>query len=100
MAQQASETLASLGYNNVHVSIGDGYNGWPDFAPYDGIIVTAAAPEIPEPLIDQLKPNGRMVIPIGDQWGVQELTLVTKDSNGSIKTSNILGVSFVPFIRS
>ena len=100
LAEKAQETLVSLGYNNVHISIGDGYNGWPDFAPYDGIIVTAAAPQIPIPLIDQLKPSGRMVIPVGDQWGTQMLMLVTKDGNGCVETQNILAVSFVPFVRN
>jgi protein-L-isoaspartate(D-aspartate) O-methyltransferase len=100
LAKKASETLASLGYHNVHVCVGDGYNGWSDFAPYDGIIVTAAAPKIPTPLISQLKPTGRMVIPVGEQWGAQELMLVIKGADDSVQTQKILEVSFVPFVRN
>lgn len=100
LAKKAEETLSSLGISNVQIATGDGYKGWPEFAPYDGIIVTAAATEIPQPLIDQLKPKGRMVIPVGEQWGGQMLTLVVRNENGSIDIRNILEVSFVPFVRS
>jgi protein-L-isoaspartate(D-aspartate) O-methyltransferase len=89
--------LAKLGYNNIEVKIGDGYEGWEEQAPYDGIIVTAAANNIPPPLIEQLKPGGRMIIPLGEQFFVQHLTIVEKDEQGKIKTRHILPVAFVPF---
>jgi protein-L-isoaspartate(D-aspartate) O-methyltransferase len=91
--------LKRLGYTNVHVKIGDGYAGWPEHAPFDGIIVTAAAPEVPQPLIDQLKPGGRMIIPVTTRIGEQELLLIEKDNNGDISRQEILPVRFVPLTR-
>jgi protein-L-isoaspartate(D-aspartate) O-methyltransferase len=88
--------LEQLGYTNVHVKIGDGYAGWPEHAPFDGIIVTAAAPEVPQPLIDQLKPGGRMIIPVTARFGAQKLLLIEKDNNGDISREDILPVRFVP----
>lgn len=95
----AQERLTKLSYNNVNVKIGDGYYGWEEAAPFDGIIVTAAASKIPPSLIQQLKPGGRMIIPIGEPLVVQHLTLVEKNQQGNIETRNILPVAFVPFTR-
>ena len=92
----ASERLKRLGYGNVEVCEGDGYHGLPEHAPYDAIIVTAAAPYIPPPLIEQLKPGGRMVIPVGSPYMGQDLQLVTKSKDGSHRTDSILAVAFVP----
>ncbi len=92
----AADRLKKLGYLNVEVIVGDGYFGWPEQAPYDGIIVTAAAPYFPEPLIDQLKAGGRMVIPIGLPYRHQELMTVDKDAQGEIEACSILPVAFVP----
>jgi len=94
---QAQKRLKNLGYNNVEVKIGDGYEGWEEHAPYDGIIVTAAISNIPLPLIQQLKPGGRMIIPLGEQFFIQYLTIVEKDEQDKIKTRHILPVTFVPF---
>jgi protein-L-isoaspartate(D-aspartate) O-methyltransferase len=93
LAFRADTLLDSLGYTSVHVRAGDGYLGWPDAEPFDAIIVTAAAPKIPQPLIDQLKLGGRMVIPVGDYS--QELLLITKKQDGVLKKS-IIPVRFVP----
>jgi protein-L-isoaspartate(D-aspartate) O-methyltransferase len=92
----AKERLKTLDYKNIEIKIGDGYYGWEEHAPYDKIIVTAASEDIPEPLIEQLKDNGRMVIPIGFPYSTQHLMLVTK-SNGKITSNSLLPVSFVPF---
>ena len=96
LAESARERLQHLGYNNIEVKAVDGYYGWQDFAPFDGIIVTAAAPHIPQPLIDQLKPGGRLVIPVGMPYSFQQLMVVEKDEQGDVTTRNILGVAFVP----
>ena len=93
LARRADSLLDSLGYTSVNIRAGDGYAGWPEAAPFDGIIVTAAAPRIPQPLIDQLKAGGRMVIPVGEYS--QELMLITKDEDKVIKQS-IIPVRFVP----
>jgi protein-L-isoaspartate(D-aspartate) O-methyltransferase len=87
-----------LGYKNVTVKNGDGYKGWKEFSPFDIIIVTAAAEEIPQPLIDQLAENGRLVIPVGPPMAVQELILLVK-KNGKIEKSRLTFVRFVPFKR-
>ena len=88
--------LDELGYANVEVKAGDGSKGWPEHAPYDAIIVTAAAIHIPQPLLDQLKPGGRMVIPVGGWLEVQYLLLITKDRDGNLQRQNIEPVRFVP----
>lgn len=93
---RAKQVLKSLSYNNVEVKTGDGYYGWDEHAPFDAIIVTAAASHIPPPLVRQLKPGGRMVIPVGAQFYTQQLILVTKDKEGKVKTRQILPVAFVP----
>jgi protein-L-isoaspartate(D-aspartate) O-methyltransferase len=94
LARSASDTLKRLGYNNVTVREGDGYRGWPEHAPFDGIIVTAAPERIPEPLIEQLAPGGRMVIPVGGFF--QELKVFTKDAQGRVAEKDIIPVRFVP----
>jgi protein-L-isoaspartate(D-aspartate) O-methyltransferase len=96
LAKSAAVRLKDLGYHNVEVAIGDGYYGWNKYAPFDAIIVTAAAGHIPPPLIEQLKNNGRMVIPVGGSFLVQNLILVTKDKDGNVTTRNLLPVRFVP----
>ena len=96
LATGAAEVLARLGYDNVEVTAGDGYRGWPEHAPFDGIIVTAAPDEIPPPLLEQLKPGGRLVIPVGAEHGYQELLLVTVDADGHVQTRSMLPVRFVP----
>jgi protein-L-isoaspartate(D-aspartate) O-methyltransferase len=96
LAQQAAETFMALGYDQIHAQAGDGYHGWPEHAPFDGIIVTAGAPHVPQPLVEQLKPGGRMVIPLGDTWSGQELLLIRKDENGKTHQHNVLPVRFVP----
>jgi protein-L-isoaspartate(D-aspartate) O-methyltransferase len=94
LAKTAEATLQSLGYNNVHVKVGDGYNGWPEEAPFDAIVVTCAPEKLPQPLVDQLKDGGRMVIPVGARFA-QQLYLVEK-KNGQLKESATLPVRFVP----
>ncbi|MFW5735149.1 MAG: protein-L-isoaspartate O-methyltransferase family protein, partial [Oceanidesulfovibrio sp.] len=88
--------LDRLGYDVVAVEHGDGYYGKPDAAPYDGIVVTAAASHIPPPLVEQLKPGGRMVIPVGPAYQLQHLMLVEKDAAGEVQTRSVLAVAFVP----
>ena len=100
LAENAKKLLQQLGYTNILIKSGDGYHGWPEYAPFDRIIVTAASEKIPEPLIRQLQPEGRLVIPIGDRIHGQELTLVTKDKDDRVTSRNILPVIFVPFTRS
>lgn len=95
---EAHERLIKLKYLNIENRHANGYEGWPEHAPYDGIIVTAAAPFIPETLVDQLKPGGRLVIPIGQPHYHQELMVVEKDENNETKTTSILGVAFVPLV--
>jgi len=96
LAQRAAGTLAALGYKGVHVRAGDGWQGWPEAAPFDGMLVTAAAPRIPEPLVDQLKVGGRLVIPIGGPDEVQQLAVYEKTENGELRGRNRLPVRFVP----
>ena len=96
LGKSAADRLAALGYSNVAVRVGDGYQGWPEHALFDGIIVTAAAPFIPEPLVAQLKPAGRMVIPIESPRGGQDLMLVEKNADGTISKRVVLQVRFVP----
>jgi protein-L-isoaspartate(D-aspartate) O-methyltransferase len=96
LATIARQRLNELGYNNVEVRNDDGYYGWPEHAPYDGIIVTAAAPHIPQPLIDQLRPGARLVIPVGLPYSYQELMVVEKRANDEIEVRKVLGVGFVP----
>jgi protein-L-isoaspartate(D-aspartate) O-methyltransferase len=99
LAREAAVRFAELGYRNINARSGDGYRGWPAHAPFDAIIVTAAAPEVPPALIDQLKPGGKLVIPVGAQWSGQELRIVEKDLTGKTTTRNVLAVRFVPLTR-
>lgn len=99
LAAEARERLARLGYRNVEVRTGDGYKGWPEHAPFDAIMVTAGAAEVPPPLLEQLKPGGRMVIPVGPAASIQYLTLIEKQPDGSIQRRRVLPVRFVPFTR-
>jgi protein-L-isoaspartate(D-aspartate) O-methyltransferase len=96
LAEQAGERLAELGYDNVTTRLGDGYFGWAEHAPFDAIVVTAAASHVPPPLIAQLKPGGRMVIPVGGRFAVQYLLLVEKTEAGETITRQIAAVRFVP----
>jgi protein-L-isoaspartate(D-aspartate) O-methyltransferase len=96
LGRQARERLARLGYGNVRVRIGDGYYGWPDAAPFDVIVVTAVAGHVPPPLLKQLKPGGRMVLPVGTRFTTQQLVLVSKLSDGRVRTRQLLPVAFVP----
>jgi len=97
LARSAEAALQRLGYNNVHVKIGDGYKGWPEAAPFDAIIVTCAPDKVPQPLTDQLKDGGRMVIPVGERFA-QQLYLLEK-KNGQLRESITLPVRFVPMLR-
>ena len=96
LAKSAKERLKELGYRNVFAKAGDGYFGWPEHAPFDAIIGTAAAGRIPEPLIEQLKPGGRMILPYGSPGGFQYLVLLTKDKDGNVQKKNVMPVRFVP----
>jgi protein-L-isoaspartate(D-aspartate) O-methyltransferase len=100
LGRQAAERLAQLGYRNVEVRIADGYYGWPEHAPFDSIIVTAAGSHVPPALVKQLKPGGRMVIPVGTSFLTQHLMLIEKQADGSVTTRQILPVSFVPLTGS
>ena len=97
LGRRAENTLARLGFDNVTVKIGDGYIGWEEHAPFDAIIVTAAPEQVPQPLIDQLKPGARMVVPVGPAFGYQTLQVLEKQQNGDIRETDILPVGFVPF---
>jgi protein-L-isoaspartate(D-aspartate) O-methyltransferase len=99
LGTRARQLLQTLGYRNVEVRLGDGYHGWPEAAPFDAIIVTAAPAQIPQPLLDQLKPGGRMVIPTGRTRDVQYLLVVQKQGDGTSTTRRTLPVRFVPLTR-
>lgn len=98
LAETARERFTRLGYTNIEVRCANGYNGWREKAPFDGIIVTAAAPDIPPALVAQLKPGGRLVVPVGPPYGYQVLMVVTRDAAGKIEQRKVLGVAFVPLI--
>ena len=95
LAKRASETLARLGYTNVQVRYGDGYRGWPDAAPFDAIVVTAAPEKVPEPLKEQLKVGGKLVLPVGERGRGQQLRVITRTRQG-FKDDYVFGVRFVP----
>jgi len=99
LAKSAAALLKERGYANVTVRHGDGYKGWPENAPFDAIIVTAAPESIPEALTDQLRPGGRMIIPIGRAHDRQTLTLLSKNQDGQIKVDKVLPVAFVPMVK-
>ena len=96
LAAEAKKRLAELKYDKVEVRAGDGYRGWPEKAPFKAIILAAAAPKIPEPLIEQLAAGGKLVIPVGEEGGVQELLVITKQPDGSVKRETVAPVAFVP----
>ncbi len=98
LVDSAAARLSRLGCSNVHVRSGNGYAGWPENAPYDGIIVTAAASHIPEALVEQLRPGGRLVIPVGLPHASQELMLVSKQGDGRTQVREVIGVVFVPLL--
>ncbi len=98
LSETAHRIFEDLGYDNIHLRVGNGHEGWPEYAPYDGIIVTAAARYIPQPLVDQLKFGRRLVIPVGEPHSYQRLYVVEKDNQGNIHPTEILGVAFVPLV--
>jgi protein-L-isoaspartate(D-aspartate) O-methyltransferase len=96
LCERASARLRRLGYTNVETRVGDGYHGWPEQAPFDGIIVTAAAGSVPPALVTQLKPGGRLVIPVGQPHLAQTLQVMEKDEGGNVSSRDVLSVAFVP----
>ena len=98
LAREAQARLNELGYDNIHFRLGDGARGWPEEAPFDAIVVTAAPETVPKTLIEQLKPGGRLVIPLGPPRGEQELVLVEKLADGRSRETYLLGVRFVPLV--
>jgi protein-L-isoaspartate(D-aspartate) O-methyltransferase len=99
LAEEAAARLTRLGYNNVTTKLGDGYYGWEEHAPYDAIVVTAAASHIPAPLVQQLKVGGRMIVPVGGQFMIQQLLLLEKMADDEVVTRQIAAVRFVPLTR-
>ena len=98
LGREAARRLHEMGYANIEVKIGDGYQGWVEKGPYDGIIVTAAAPHVPPALVEQLKPGGRMVIPVGGAGDIQHLRVVEKRADGGVSEKRVLPVRFVPLV--
>jgi protein-L-isoaspartate(D-aspartate) O-methyltransferase len=99
LARDAEARLKRLGYRNVRVRAGDGYRGWPEAAPFDAVVVTCGAEEVPEPLFAQLRPGGKMVIPVGPADAVQSLQLITRGARGERRTRDLVPVRFVPLRR-
>lgn len=100
LGESAAKRLKDLGYSNVQTKVADGYHGWPECGPFDAIVVTAVATHVPPPLVQQLKPGGRMVIPVGGAFVTQYLTLVEKSETGQVKTRQLTPVRFVPLTRA
>jgi len=98
LGREAHERLRAFGYRNVEVRIGDGYQGWPEKAPFDIILVTAAPEQIPPKLVEQLKPGGRLVLPVGPNFQTQWLKVVTKNEKGEVRTREVMPVVFVPMV--
>ena len=98
LGKEAAARLAALGYRNVNARVGDGYRGWPEAAPFDAIIVTAAAPTLPAALVEQLKPGGRLVVPVGEQYLGQDLLVIHKQADGKTVSRKVLPVRFVPLV--
>lgn len=98
LGNEARKRLEELGYGNIELRIGDGYKGWPEKAPFDAIVVTAAAPQVPPALVAQLKPGGRMAIPVGGEGEIQHLKLITKRADGGYDERRVLPVRFVPLL--
>jgi protein-L-isoaspartate(D-aspartate) O-methyltransferase len=99
VGRAGAQALRDAGYDRVKTRIGDGYAGWPEAAPFDAVLVTAAAPEIPAPLIAQLKPGGRLVIPVGARGETQQLMVGIRRADGTLETRRTIPVRFVPFTR-
>ncbi len=99
LGERAADVLDDLSLDNVETRIGDGYYGWPECGPFDAIIVTAAAGHIPPPLVAQLKPGGKMIIPVGSPYVTQQLVLIDKLADGRVTTRQVLAVRFVPLVR-
>jgi protein-L-isoaspartate(D-aspartate) O-methyltransferase len=99
LARTATQRLERLAFRNVHVREGDGYLGWPEHGPFDAILVTAGAPEIPKPLVEQLKPGGRLVIPVNNNDGYQTLQVLEKNRDGKVQVRDLIPVRFVPLVR-
>jgi protein-L-isoaspartate(D-aspartate) O-methyltransferase len=99
LARTAVQRLERLNFKNVHVREGDGYQGWPEHAPFDAILVTAGAAEIPKPLVEQLKQGGRLVIPVDNSAGYQTLQVLEKDKDGKVRVRDLIPVRFVPLVR-
>ncbi len=99
LARSASQTLQQLGYRNVFVRGGDGYRGWPEKAPFDRILLTAAPPEIPSSLVTQLRAGGKLVAPVGVASSAQEIVILDKGGDGKVTTRSVLPVRFVPMVR-
>ena len=98
LSAAAAQRLQRLGYHNVETRVGDGHAGWPEHAPYDAIIVTAAAAQVPPALLEQLRPGGRMVVPVGPPYQYQVLKLLEKQDTGAISSRELIGVAFVPMV--
>jgi len=98
LGNEARRRLEELGYGNIEVRIGDGYAGWPEKAPFDGIVVTAAAPHVPQALVEQLRTGARMVIPVGGESDMQYLKVLTKRADGGVDEKRVLPVRFVPLV--
>ena len=98
LGKTAAKRLEQLGYGNIEVKVGDGYAGWPEKAPFDGIVVTAAAPFVPKALVEQLKVGGRMVIPVGGAGDIQYLKVLVKRADGGVDEKRVLAVRFVPLV--
>jgi protein-L-isoaspartate(D-aspartate) O-methyltransferase len=99
LSHRAATALREQKYDNITVRVGDGYGGWPEHAPFDIIMVTAAPEHVPQPLIDQLKPGGRLIVPVGPRFSVQQLQLLEKDAKGQVSTKTVSPVMFVPLRR-
>jgi protein-L-isoaspartate(D-aspartate) O-methyltransferase len=99
LAKEAEQRLRRLGYDNVSTRLGDGWNGWPEEAPFDAILVTAAPETLPPPLLEQLKPRGRLVAPVGSRWEGQDLLFVEKRPDGETTAQPVIRVAFVPLVR-
>ena len=100
LARRATDCIKELGYSNVTLKQGDGYKGWPENSPFDAIIVTAAPERVPDALIEQLKPGGRLVVPLGKAHSHQDLVVVDKDREGRIRKEKLISVAFVPLVHS
>jgi protein-L-isoaspartate(D-aspartate) O-methyltransferase len=100
LAVLARQRLEALGYDNIVVRAGDGYQGWPEHAPFDSIIVTAAPEQVPQTLVEQLKPGGRLVLPVGPAWQTQYLVVVDRHPDGEIEQREVMAVGFVPLVRA